>query len=69
MNQVCVFVWLKDSGERKLRLWLFKTCYMMDRDQVNRLVEGLQGDLKSLILETRKKYPTVKEVTYYFLHF
>ncbi len=34
----------------------------MDKDQVTKLIEGLQSDLKTLILETKKKYPTVKEV-------
>ena len=34
----------------------------MDKDQVNRVIEGLQSDLKTLILETRKKYTSVKEV-------
>ena len=34
----------------------------MDKDQVNRVIEGLQSDLKTLILETRKKYSSVKEV-------
>ncbi|XP_046459681.1 protein MON2 homolog isoform X3 [Daphnia pulex] len=33
----------------------------MDKDQVNRVIEGLQSDLKTLILETRKKYTSVKE--------
>nr|CAH0104416.1 unnamed protein product [Daphnia galeata] len=33
----------------------------MDKDQVNRVIEGLQSDLKTLILETRKKYSSVKE--------
>ncbi len=36
--------------------------YRMDKDQVNRVIEGLQSDLKTLILETRKKYTSVKEV-------
>lgn len=35
----------------------------MDKDQVNKILEGLQNDLKALILETRKKYTSVKEVT------
>lgn len=35
----------------------------MDKDQVNRILEGLQNDLRTLIVETRKKYTSVKEVT------
>ena len=35
----------------------------MERDQVNRLLDGLQSDLKTLIGEARKKYPSVKEVS------
>ena len=30
---------------------------------MNRLVEGLQSDLKNLIVETRKKHPQIKDVS------
>ena len=29
---------------------------------MNRFLEGIQLDLKNLVLESKKKYPTVKEV-------
>lgn len=35
----------------------------MEREQTNKLLEGLQLDLKNLHLEGKKKYPQVKEVT------
>ncbi|KZS11860.1 MON2 protein, partial [Daphnia magna] len=35
----------------------------MDKDQVNRILEGLQNDLRTLIVETRKKYTSVKEAS------
>ncbi|KAI9558503.1 hypothetical protein GHT06_015291 [Daphnia sinensis] len=35
----------------------------MDKDQVNRILEGLQNDLRTLIVETRKKYASVKEAS------
>jgi len=34
----------------------------MDKDLVNRFLEGIQLDLKNLVLESKKKYPTIKEV-------
>ena len=43
----------------------------MDRDLMNRLVEGLQSDLKNLIIETRKKHPAIKDVSinHYILNY
>lgn len=41
----------------------------MDKEQFNRLLDGLQSDLKALVVEARKKYPSVKEVlndSFYF---
>lgn len=35
----------------------------MEREQTNiKLIEGLQLDIKNLLLEGKKKYPHVKEV-------
>lgn len=55
--------------QRQCRLYLIAkqlfspiNFHRMDKDQVNRVIEGLQSDLKTLILETRKKYSSVKEV-------
>jgi hypothetical protein len=52
----------KSSVSLQIAKQLVIDFYRMDKDQVNRVIEGLQSDLKTLILETRKKYTSVKEV-------
>jgi hypothetical protein len=52
----------KSSVSLQIAKQLVIDFYRMDKDQVNRIIEGLQSDLKTLILETRKKYTSVKEV-------